>query len=299
LQVALHHEAATAEGPGTARAPVLFVHGATFPTELAAGYRFDGVSWMDDLASQGFDVWGLDFLGYGHSDRYPEMRDPADAHPPLGRADVASLQIAAAVEHIRSARQVPRVSVVAHSWGTIAAGRYAAEHAGQIDRLVLFGPVALRTGPAEPATAPAWSLVTEAAQRARFYGYVPDGQPPVMAARHFAAWGPAYLATDPTASSRTPASVLVPGGPAADIDDAWSGRLAYDPARISAPTLIIRGAWDVVTSDADARWLYDALTAAPVKRDVKIDRGSHVMHLENRRRQLYREVSGFLAEDDR
>jgi len=299
LQIAVHHQLATRRGPGTGQPPVLFVHGATFPTALAAAYRFDGVSWMDDLASQGFDVWGLDFLGYGRSDRYPEMREPADAHPPSGRAEVAQRQIAAAVDHIRSVRRVGRVSIVAHSWGTIAAGRYAAAQPDALGRLVMFGPVAMRRGPADGAREPAWTVVSEEDQRARFYGYVPAGEPPAMAPRHFAAWGPGYLATDPSSASRTPPSVQVPNGPGADIAEAWTGQLPYDPARITAPTLIVRGEWDVVTTDADARWLYDALVAAPVKRDVKIDRGTHVMHLEASRRQLYREVSCFLAADDR
>jgi len=299
LQIALHHEAPTARGPGTGCAPVLFVHGATFPTALAAGYRFDGVSWMDDLAGQGFDVWGLDFVGYGRSDRYPEMREAADGHPPLGRAADASQQIAAAVDYIRTTREVARVSVVAHSWGTVAAGRYAGDHADQLDRLVLFGPVTVRMEPEGQADSTAWALVTQDDQHRRFYGYVPAGEPPVMAPRHFAGWGPAYVASDPTAASRTPPSVRVPNGPGADVTDAWNGQLAYDPARISAPTLIVRGAWDVVTTDADARWLYDALTGAPIKRDVKIDRATHVMHLERGRHQLYREVSTFLAARDR
>ena len=33
-------------GPG---APVLYVHGATFPSALSVGWRIDGWSWMDDL----------------------------------------------------------------------------------------------------------------------------------------------------------------------------------------------------------------------------------------------------------
>lgn len=298
LAVALHHLAPTAAGPGSHRPPVLFVHGATFPTALAAGYRFDGVSWMDELAADGFDVWGLDFLGYGRSDRYPDMAAPASDHPPLGRADVASRQIAAAVAHILAASHAREVSIVAHSWGTLAAGHYAVDHPAQLDRLVLFGPVAARQDP-EPTDAElAWTLVTEADQHRRFSGYVPAGEPPAMAPRHFASWGPAYLASDPSAATRTPPSVRVPAGPVADIGDAWSGRLPYDPAKITAPTLIVRGAWDSVTRDADAAWLFDALRAARLRRDVKIDRATHVMHLERTRRQLYREVSSFLAAGD-
>ena len=106
----------------SAHAPVLFVHGASFPTKLAAGFKFDGTSWMDHMAARGFDVWGLDFLGYGRSDRYPAMRGPDTAHAPVGRAAEAARQIAAAVAYITRRQHTPRVSLVAHSWGTITAG---------------------------------------------------------------------------------------------------------------------------------------------------------------------------------
>jgi branched-chain amino acid transport system substrate-binding protein len=298
LNVLLRHQPPARRGEGRGRAPVLFVHGASFPSALAAGYRLDGVSWMDDLAARGFDVWALDFLGYGGSDRYPEMRDPPMAHPPLGRAGPAARQIAAAVEFITRRSGVSRVSIVAHSWGAIPAGLYASQHPERMARLVQFGPVTQRSEPADTSATPAHWVVTQEAQRARFFGYVPKGETPLMWHRHFAHWGPAYMASDSSSSSRVPASVDVPSGPLADADDAWSGHLAYDPGKITAPVLIVRGEWDDVTTDADARWLYDALTHAPLKRDVKISRGSHVMHLEVSRRQLYREVSAFLADDD-
>jgi hypothetical protein len=40
-------------------------------------------------------------------------------------------------------------------------------------------------------------------------------------------------------------------------------RLAYDPGLIRAPVAIIRGEWDSLATDADARWLFDALKASP------------------------------------
>jgi branched-chain amino acid transport system substrate-binding protein len=274
------------------------VHGASFPTKLAAGFKFDGTSWMDHMAARGFDVWGLDFLGYGKSDRYPAMRGPDTAHAPVGRAAEAARQIAAAVAYITRQQHTPRVSLVAHSWGTIPAGLFAGTHRSVMDRLVLFGPVAERHGAPDTARPPAYTFVTEEAQRSRFYGYVPNGQSPVMARRHFAMWGPAYMATDSTARTRTPESVEIPYGPLADIDAAESGHLPYDPAAITAPVLIVRGEWDTVTRDSDASWLYNALTHAALKRDVKIDHATHVMHLEASRYQLYREVETFLGEDD-
>ena len=81
----------------------------------------------------------------------------------------------------------------------------------------------------------------------------------------------------------------MPSGAFQDIYDAWAGELAYDPARVRAPVAIIRGEWDSMCTDADARWLFDALSASPVRRDIKIGRATHLMHLEeNRRRALPR-----------
>lgn len=298
LRILLRHEPPSARTTTRHHAPVLFVHGATFPSALAAGFRFDGLSWMDALARRGYDVWALDFIGYGGADRYPEMRESPEAHPPLGRAPEAAQEIAAAVAFIRTHTGRDRVSLIAHSWGTIPTGLYAGNHPECIARLVLFGPVAERHGAVAPAVLPAWHVVTEAEQRERFYGYVPTGESPVLDARYFAIWGPGYLASDSTSSTRTPPAVAVPYGPEADVAEAWSGHLPYDPARITAPVLIVRGEWDRVTRDDDAQWLYAALSHAPIKRDVKISRGTHVMHLEASRFQLYAEVSAFLDGDD-
>jgi len=46
--------------------------------------------------------------------------------------------------------------------------------------------------------------------------------------------------------------------------------------------------------DEDARWLFAALTQARVKRDIKISRGTHLMHLETMRLALWRESVNFL-----
>jgi pimeloyl-ACP methyl ester carboxylesterase len=136
------------------------------------------------------------------------------------------------------------------------------------------------------------------AQRKRFYGYVPRGEAPVLAGSDMALWGPAYLASDSSSAQRTPPSVRVPYGPLADLDRAWTGDFPYDPAGIRVPVLIIRGEWDNVTTNEDAHWLYEKLRNAPIKRDIVISRGTHVMHLEASRFQLYREVQTFVEGND-
>jgi len=99
-----------AAGHAQVRRAVLYIHGATFPSALSIAYRFDGRSWRDALNEAGFDVWGLDFYGFGHSDRYPEMDQPAAENPPLCAADDAAQQVEAAVRFILGHRGVEKLS---------------------------------------------------------------------------------------------------------------------------------------------------------------------------------------------
>jgi hypothetical protein len=52
------------------------------------------------------------------------------------------------------------------------------------------------------------------------------------------------------------------------------------------------------STDADAHWLFGASKNAPVRRDVKIGRATHLMHLEENRFALYREAEIFLNGND-
>lgn len=118
---------------------------------------------------------------------------------------------------------------------------------------------------------------------------------PVLLRHHFDEWGERYLDSDPAARTRSPAAVKVPSGAFQDIFDAWEGELADDPGLVRAPIAIIRGEWDAYCNDADARWLFEALKASPQKHDIKIGRGTHLMHLESMRHALYRESIAFLG----
>jgi pimeloyl-ACP methyl ester carboxylesterase len=278
---------------------VLILHGGTLPSGASSAFKFDGHSWMDDLSAGGFDVWALDFLGYGGSDRYQEMSAPADANPPPGRAAQASLQVSRAVDFICKRQKVSRLSIISHSWGTLVAGVFATEEPSRLDRLVLYGPVTLRRqqSPSNEQL-PAYTYVTEDQQWKRFSGWAPSDESPVLEKKYFDLLGPTYVASDPMSGTRTPPSVQVPGGPDADLADAWSGKFIYDPAKIKSPTLIIRGEWETITTDEDAHWLYKSLTNVPLKRDILISRATHVMHLEKSRYQVYREVQVFLEGHD-
>jgi pimeloyl-ACP methyl ester carboxylesterase len=282
------------------RRAVLYVHGATFPSALSIAHRFDGRSWRDALCDAGLDVWGLDFYGFGYSDRYPEMSQPAQDNAPLCTAEDAAAQLAAAVRFILGHQNITKLSLIAHSWGSMPTCLFAGAYPALVDRLVLFGPISRREPArceAQPAF-PAWRSVSSEDQWKRFIEDVPAEEPPVLSRVHFNDWSALYLDSDPGSRSRDPASVRIPFGPASDIVNAWHGSLAYDPAAVSAPVAIIRGAWDGLLPDQDARWLFDAFTRSPTKRDIKISRGTHLMHLEVMRQALWRESIAFLQGDD-
>ena len=284
--------------------PVLYVHGATFSSALSVGYRFaDGKAWEDSLHHAGFDVWALDFEGFGGSARPEAFSLPADNSPiPLRSMDAAQ-QIARAVQFVREQTGRDRVSMIAHSWGGVPAARYAGDHANTLDKLVLFAPALHRPAPAtpqpmgnnlpNPANIPAWRLLTVAEQLARFIHDTPKDHANVLAEPTLDRWGPAWLGTDANALTHTPSAVQVPTGPQTDIMTLWSGGDLYDPAAITAPTLIVRGEWDSVCSAADVERLQSRMKAKIITSQV-VSTSGHLAHLETNRAVLWAKVNDFL-----
>jgi pimeloyl-ACP methyl ester carboxylesterase len=55
--------------------PVLFAHGAVFPSETTFDLKLDGMSWMDYVVAHGYDVYIMDVRGFGKSTRPKEMAE--------------------------------------------------------------------------------------------------------------------------------------------------------------------------------------------------------------------------------
>ena len=270
---------------------VVYVHGATFGANLSIFYRFQGRSWADALNDIGLSVWGFDFAGYGNSDRYP----PADE--PVGRMNAAVAQLRRVVHAVREKNGDRPVALVAHSWGASVAARYAGTYPQDVKALVLFAPIVMRT--ATPAAlplgkAPATYPLSLWSQYRRFIEDVPRGSAQVLDEADIQTWGQAYLASDPEAGRRMPPAVTTPFGPVADIGALWSGHPLYDPSLVNVPTLLIRGAWDSLCTDADAARLLAAIGSSD-KADSRVDRATHLMHLESARGELHQRVNVFLA----
>jgi len=126
---------------------VVFVHGATYPAHTAFDLQLAGQSWMDHIASRGFDVYLLDLRGYGKSTRPKEMSEPAEANEPIVNTEVARRDVGAVVDHVLQRRGIQKVNLMGWSWGTSIMASYTAENPNKVERLVLYAPVWLRTTP--------------------------------------------------------------------------------------------------------------------------------------------------------
>jgi pimeloyl-ACP methyl ester carboxylesterase len=277
---------------------LLYVHGTTQAASTTFDLPLDGLSWMDYIARHGYDVYLVDLRGYGRSTRPSEMAKPAGENPPVVRTDVAAKDVAAAVDHILTRRNVTKLNLMGWSWGTAIMGRYATENSDRVNRLVLYAPPWIRKAPTTSSPAPlgAYQAWTMEQARSRLQAGAPKekGQQ-LMPAAWFEAWSAAVLATDPAGAKQTPPVVRTPTGTVQDTQEYWfAGKSLWEPSEIKAPTLIVLGEWDGFV--ATAQTIFGKLSNAPYKRLVQIGEGSHLVFMERNRMQLFREVQLFLDE---
>ena len=236
------------------RAPVLYVHGGDLPVGPLDRASLRWALLADELARCRVSRLGA---------RLPRLRRLQTAIPrwrsqpsvtprsvaPKSRASRSSGLCASSATIMACAR----ISIIAHSWGTIAAGRFAGRcpswSSGWSSSDRSRGARRRQSLRALPPGASSRSRINGTASPRKFQ----------RASRRFSRSATSrngdhlYLDTDPESRTRSPASVKTPSGPLQDIADAWAGDLAYDPGLIRAPVAIIRGEWDSLATDADAR----------------------------------------------
>ena len=138
-QLLLRNKCLVGHGTPQAAKTVLFVHGATYGSTDTVDYALEDQSWLDVLASQGFDAWCLDLLGYGQSDRPTQMDQPAQDHAPLVDTAFAVADVHQAVSHILRLRNIQGVNLIGYSWGTAICASYAGQYPQNVNKLVLHG----------------------------------------------------------------------------------------------------------------------------------------------------------------
>jgi pimeloyl-ACP methyl ester carboxylesterase len=111
-------------------------------------------------------------------------------------------------------------------------------------------------------------------------------------------WAKEYAASSPTIAGDAPGVLRIPEGPNSDIDAATAGALPYEPADVRVPVFVVYGSYDVIVNDAGAAAFLERFTASPLKWRLRIDNGTHVMHLDRTRHSLYESVAAFIRAAD-
>ncbi|HMK70346.1 MAG TPA: alpha/beta fold hydrolase [Xanthobacteraceae bacterium] len=281
---------------------VLFVHGATYPAHSSFDLALDGLSWMDYIAARGYDVYLMDLRGYGKSTRPKEMAERPDVNPPTVRGDAAIKDVSAVVDFVLGRRNIPGLVLIGWSWGTVLTATYATQNTDKVARLVLYSPIwigrAAALARAPSARLGAYRTVTREEARARWYAGVPkERKATLIPAGFFETWAQATWASDPEGARMNPPVVRAPNGIIQDGAEYWgAGRAYYDPAKITAPTLLVTAAWDNDVSPAMAHALLPLLVNSPGKRLVELAQGTHSVMMETNRLDLFAAVQAFLDE---
>ncbi|MES2605892.1 MAG: alpha/beta fold hydrolase [Pseudomonadota bacterium] len=155
----------------TEAVPVLFVHGAGTPAEVAFDVPVAGYSWMAYLAERGFATYATDMTGYGRSTRPSQMADRCNLSEEqqkqeFGDACAATFasalttmasdwnDIDAVVDYLRAKHGVDKVNLVGWSQGGPRTAGYASVHPDKVAGIVILAPAYNRQAAATAADAP-------------------------------------------------------------------------------------------------------------------------------------------------
>ncbi len=280
---------------------LLYVHGATYPSETAFDLKLNGFSWMDYIAQHGYDVYLVDLRGYGKSTRPAEMDKPAADNEPIVRTETAVKDVGAAVDFILKRRGVQKINLLGWSWGTTIMGWYTAQNNDKVNKLVLYAPQWIRQTAAltdSGGKIGAYRTVSREAAKGRWLtGVAADKQADLIPPGWFEAWADATFATDPVGSKQTPQVLRAPNGVVQDGREFWgAGKAVYDPGQIRVPTFLAHAEWDADLPSYMLHQYFAKLTNAPYKRYVEIGEGTHTVIMEKNRMQLFTAVQQFLDE---
>ena len=296
----LHLRSRAGQGSGQGL-PVLFVHGATFSSRLY-DIPHAGVNWLQAAADAGFSPYALDIRGYGLSkpDDFPLEA------PPYAQGDAAVADIGDAVDWISARHGGGPVGMVGWSWGSITTARYAiGAGAGKVVRLVLYAPIfaernadwlGVLADPSDPSRLNAFKAyrrVDLPSTRDRWDAQIPQGAEGWRQESVLQALVAASLADDAQADQTDPPSFRVPNGTFVDLWEAFNAREPYDPAGLTCPVMLVRGAQDPTSTRSDALALFDRLGAG-TRQYVEIANGTHFINAEAQAEQLFTAVHGFL-----
>jgi pimeloyl-ACP methyl ester carboxylesterase len=260
---------------------VLFVHGssmASTPTfDLAVPGRPDS-SVMDWFAQRGFDCWCVDMEGYGRStktrDIFCDIANGAD-------------DLVAATDYIMRTRGVKQFFVYGISSGALRAAAFAERHPERVARLALDAYV--WTGAGSPTLEQRRKKLPEFTKtkrrpidRAFVHSIFARDHPDCADQRTVDAFADAILALDDS----------MPNGTYIDM---CSKLPVNDPARITVPTMVMRGQYDGIAGFDDLLSFFAKLPH-PDKQFVVMPGISHASFQQKNYRLVYHILHAFFTQ---
>ncbi len=223
--------------PGRPALPVLFlVHGSSLSSlssfDLNAGPH-GNYSVMDKFAGFGFDVWTMDFTGYGKSS------------PGTGNSNIADgvEDLKAAVEVVTKETGQQRFHFFGESSGGLRAGAFAVAHPERVHRLVLAAFT--YTGEGSP------TLADRAKQLDYYRTHNRRPRDRDMIRSIFTRDKPGT--SDPAIAEVLADKELVFGDtvPTGTYLDMTANLPVVDPLKVQAPVLMLRGEYDGIATNQD------------------------------------------------
>jgi len=224
--------------PGSAHnGTILFVHGSSMASQPTFDLRVPGrpdSSVMDWFAARGFDTWCLDNEGYGRSDKIR----PINCDISNGADDLA-----AATEYVLAQSRAKKLLVYGISSGALKAALFAERHPERVARLALDAFV--WTGEGSP---------TLAERRKRLPEFLAKNRRPIDRAFVQSIFTRDHPGTADEATIGAFADAItalddsVPTGTYVDM---CSKLPLVDPARITVPTIVMRGQYDGIAGFDD------------------------------------------------
>jgi pimeloyl-ACP methyl ester carboxylesterase len=280
VTLALYRKRLRAPRPNEPKLPVLFlVHGSSVSALPSFDLTVPGAgeySLMNVFARYGFDVWTMDFEGYGKST------------VTSGNSDIASgvADLRAAMPVVEHETGSAKFHFMGESSGAIRAGAFAVAEPERVDRLVL--EAFTYTGKGSPTLAKRG----EQTEFYRTHNRRPRNEGMILSIFNRDKPG----TSDPRvavamAKAEMPNGDSVPTGTYLDMT---ANLPLVDPTKVQSPVLMVRGQYDGISTEED---LLDFFTKLPVadKQYAVIPGAAHAVGLSLTRADLWHVVHEFLT----